>query len=67
MTEDAELRKEAKARAEMKFSFYLNVAFYFEIVHRTGDRVQSAGLVSFRSILPFSKTSTSTRGMQYVL
>lgn len=30
MTE-VELRKEAKARAEMKFSFYLNVAFYIII------------------------------------
>ena len=31
MTENDELRKEAKARAEMKFSFYINIVLYIII------------------------------------
>ncbi|MGY5876522.1 MAG: 2TM domain-containing protein [Candidatus Thorarchaeota archaeon] len=31
MTEDTELRKEAKVRAEMKLSFYVNVVLYIII------------------------------------
>ena len=31
MTENDKLRKEAKARAEMKFSFYINIVLYMII------------------------------------
>ena len=31
MTENDKLRKEAKARAEMKFSFYINIVLYIII------------------------------------
>lgn len=31
MTENDELRKEARERAEMKFSFYINIALYIII------------------------------------